>query len=87
MSRHTAAPVGIARKEAPMSDTPETDALSDKCAETAYDPQGDCDALWPHARKLERERDEARKVAEKLNANVTKGTQYLRFPWEGADNE
>ena len=35
--------------------TPRTDELGHKCAETAYNPQGDCDLLWPFTRQLERE--------------------------------
>jgi hypothetical protein len=38
-----------------MNGTPRTDELGHKCAETTYDPQGDCDLLWPFARQLERE--------------------------------
>jgi hypothetical protein len=65
-----------------MSDTPETDK-----ALNAFPQHHSGQRLMVLAAKLERERDEARKIAEALNVNVTKGPQYLRFPWEGADNE
>jgi hypothetical protein len=65
-----------------MSDTPETDK-----ALNAFPQHHSGQRLMVLAAKLERERDEAREVAEKINANVITGTHYLKFPWEGADNE
>ena len=49
------------------SDTPETDELSHSLSSTAYDPQGDCDALWPHSRDLERRLNAAREALVALN--------------------
>jgi hypothetical protein len=71
-----------------MSDTPETDAeLAQWLRDNSSGIYRPAAVAADRMEELERERDEARKIAETLNINVTKGPQYIRFPWEGADNE
>ena len=67
-----------------MSDTPETNVLHDKIAQSSYSMDEwaieGYDSMFAHARKLERERDEARAVCaeilEALMAITVKGYTY-----------
>jgi hypothetical protein len=61
-----------------MNPTPETDALY----EYNHRPN-----LMEHARKLERERDEARAMARDMRNQIENGSPArLFFPWENAEH-
>jgi hypothetical protein len=50
--------------------TPETDALALKQSQEMQSPYSDNSQMYEHARKLERERDEARAIAEQARQEV-----------------
>ena len=52
-----------------MSDTPETDHLEDQLGSAAKFSHP---IIWRHARQLERERDEARKLADEFHKDQTR---------------
>ena len=66
-----------------MSDTPETDAFRDSQFNDRVD---EMDKLYDLAEKLERERDEARKQAERWRDAWIKDNRMslinTKFPWE-----
>lgn len=62
-----------------MSDTPETDALMDVWRVGKLLSVG---VMLDHARKLERERDNARRMAESLRSVACEKRGTFKLPWE-----
>jgi len=84
-----ARPVDLPRMVIPfdfMSDTPETDKLDNNMSGLSPDQGCDYRFMLRHARKMERERDEARKLTEdmRLTAEDCAAMPIVTspFPWE-----
>jgi uncharacterized coiled-coil DUF342 family protein len=68
-----------------MNGTPRTDELGHKCAETTYDPQGDCDLLWPFARQLETELAAVTEQRDGLRSGIDYASDQLHTVTEQRD--
>ena len=65
-----------------MNDTPETDALETTTMFTTRQKDPICGEVLLHARRMERERDEARIIANGMRWLLPDSSPVVEFPWE-----